>query len=210
MATDPQEGAKAPEQEPQKEAAPAAKGEPGSPRGAEPAKAAAAPAAAPKEKAPRRPLVLPQPLLLAGAAALALAAGVALGALLIAPRVIQARAAHAVAASEEKADKEGERSKPAVFRLDNIVVNPSGAQGARFLMATVAFELPDEKMAAAMRERESQIRDTVVATLESHSMDQLVAPGARDSIKRRLASAVAPFCPRPRKLRVYLPQFVIQ
>ncbi len=158
------------------------------------------------------------PMLLVGAVALGLALGVTTGTFLVAPRVLAARSARP-AAADEKAAKErgggahGEKDrgkKGSLFRVDNIVVNPSGSQGTRFLMVSVAFEVPDEKAGAELREHEVEVRDAVISTLESQTLERLTRPGARDSLKRRLAAAVTPMTAGARWLRVYLPQFVIQ
>ena len=176
-----------------------------------------------EEMAPARPFKLPEPAILAAVIVIALAAGSLLGILVIAPRVVAARNARpAVAAKTEDggAAKEGEgkqdegkkgaEEKSAVYSIDNIVVNPAGSAGTRFLMASVAFELPNEKAVAALREKEVQIRDAVITTLESQTLEMLSAPGSREGIKRQLAIAVRPLVPGHQPVRVYLPQFVLQ
>jgi flagellar FliL protein len=89
-------------------------------------------------------------------------------------------------------------------------VNPAGSAGTRFLMASVAFELSDEKVAAALQEQEVQVRDAVITALESQTLEMLTAPGSRAAIKRQLAATIQPLVPGHQPLRVYLPQFVIQ
>ena len=77
-------------------------------------------------------------------------------------------------------------------------------------MATVAFELPDEKALEGLRERDAELRDAVITTFESQTLEMLTAPGAREALKRRLAAAAAPVLGDIKHVRVYLPQFVIQ
>ncbi|MFZ5624818.1 MAG: flagellar basal body-associated FliL family protein [Gemmatimonadota bacterium] len=136
-------------------------------------------------------------------AAAALGGGV--GALVVAPRLAPApdKAAHA------KAGAAAARAEARVFRLDNMVVNPAGSAGTRFLMVSVAFEVSPE-LEPVLRAREVQVRDLVTATLEQQTLDMLTRPGARDSLKQALADAVAPITGGPDHVRVYLPQFVIQ
>ena len=178
------------------------------------------------EKAPAQPFNLPESAILAAVIVVSLTAGSLLGTLLIAPQVIAARNARfATPARAEKAEgsvgaqegegqkgdqKKGRGEKSAVYRIDNIVVNPAGSAGTRFLMASVALELSDEKAVAALREKEVQIRDAVITTLESQTLEMLSAPGSREGIKRQLAVAVRPLVPGRQQLRVYLPQFVLQ
>jgi flagellar FliL protein len=171
------------------------------------------------------------PLVLVGVVVGALALGGASGAILVGPRLIAARAAQPAAApadsvapseptapaeapAPEAASAAGQaargRIKSIVYRLDNIIVNPAGSQGTRFLMASVAVELPTDAAEDQMREHEVQVRDAVIAALECQTLQMLTRPGARDSLKLRLAAAVGPLIGNPRPLRVYLPQFVIQ
>jgi flagellar protein FliL len=179
-----------------------------------------------EKKAPGLPFKIPESAILAATIVASLTAGSLLGGLFIAPKVIAARNAQpATPARVEKTEgggevqesegkesegKKGEKEKSAVFSIDNIVVNPAGSAGTRFLMASVAFELSDEKAVAALREQEVQIRDAVITTLESQTLEMLAAPGSREGIKRQLAVAVKPLVPGHRQVRVYLPQFVLQ
>jgi flagellar FliL protein len=183
----------------------------------------------PSEKSKAAPAAGP---LLLGVAAVGLVVGGLVGTVFIAPPLIAARdksaAAHADPAHEEAAEPEGGHggghdgghggghgkgkhgaAKSAVYRIDNIIVNPAGSQGSRFLMATVAFEARDPKVESRLREHDVKVRDAVTATLESQSMEMLGRPGARDSLRRKLATVVAPFTGGAR-VEVYLPQLVIQ
>jgi len=156
-------------------------------------------------------------LLLAGVAIGALALGGLTGGFLIGPRLVAMRGGEPAGAhqdeqaaeSEEPGHTEGGAAHPVAFKVDNIIVNPAGSEGTRFLMASVTFELQDEKVAERLRERDFVVRDAVISVLENQTLEALTRPGARDSLKRRLAEAVRPFA-GSRKLSVFLPQFVIQ
>lgn len=106
--------------------------------------------------------------------------------------------------------KHGEAAKNVFMKLENIIVNPSGSQGARFLMVSVAIGLPNEKVGALLRDREAEVRDAVIGALERQTMDSLTKPGAREQIKSDIAAALAPIAGKGKKLTIFLPQFVIQ
>jgi flagellar basal body-associated protein FliL len=185
------------------------------------------PAAEGAEKAapPARPKVA-LPLMLIGVVAGGLVAGVALGSLLVAPQVNRMRHQAAVASAigprhkQEKKDskgkkdkKKGEEGKAPVYKLDNIIVNPSGSQGQRFLMCTVAIESDDSKALDVLREHEIELRDRVISLLSKQSLDRLTAESARDSLRAELLSAIRPALGpegRDAELKVFLPQFVVQ
>jgi flagellar FliL protein len=161
-----------------------------------------------------------KPVILIGVLALALAAGAG-GGFVLAPRL--APSAHAAAdsaggehdeaaaeGSGEAKHGKGEGGGGRIFRLDNLIVNPAGSEGTRFLMASVAFEVETEAAEAALKDHEVQVRDLVVTRLESQTMQMLTRPAARDSIKRQLGQVVAPVVGPKSRVTVYLPQFVIQ
>ena len=163
----------------------------------------------------------------------ALIAGAALGAFLIAPPLIQSRQKSELATriadaeagpearkkkKKDKKDAKGgehgaEAGKSPLYRIDNVIVNPAGSLGQRFLMCSVALELQDEKLVEVLRQREIEVRDVVISTLESNTLAQLTQPGARDSLRASLAHALHPLlgdAGEDEHLRVFLPQFVIQ
>jgi flagellar FliL protein len=143
----------------------------------------------------------------------AVAAGVG-GGFVLAPRLTHPAAkdsAEAEAEPETKEHGKGEKGEGGrIFKLENLIVNPAGSEGSRFLMTSVAFEVETEAAEAALKDHDVQVRDLVVSRLESQTMQMLTRPFARDSIKRRLAEAVVPVIGPKAKVKVYLPQFVIQ
>ena len=161
----------------------------------------------------------------------ALIAGAATGVFLVAPSLIQTRQKTELAsriadaeagpqAKKKKNKKESkggdhgaEAGKSPLYRIDNVIVNPAGSLGQRFLMCSVAVELHDEKLVDILRQRDIEVRDVVISTLESNTLAQLTQPGARDSLRESLAHALHPLLGEEGEdehLRVFLPQFVIQ
>jgi flagellar protein FliL len=144
------------------------------------------------------------------------------GAYLIAPRLAGGTTAQAAtapatagtapaAAPAAKPVKKGEKSEPArIYRIDNVIVNPAGSDGARFLMASIAYQIPDEASEQTLRAHEIQLRDDVVGALESMSMPRLTQPHARDTIKVQLLEIARRILGPQAQIDVFMPQFVIQ
>jgi len=170
---------------------------------------AAAPGAAngatPAVAPPAKPNPLPTLLGIAGGA---LVAGAALGFFLVAPRVVAARSAAPATAHAEKKGEKGKPSKPATYRMDNIIVNPAGSNGTRFLMASVAIELDDAKIGDTLHDKDVELRDAVISTIEKQSLEAITRPGARDTLRNQLVLKLAPIIGATP--RVFLPQFVLQ
>lgn len=176
-------------------------------------------ATAPAEGAEAKPKKANK-LLLPLVVALTTVAGGVVGVMVVGPK-LSAKAGlqaglEAKGAEEEKGgEKEGKEGKEGgqkgpMLKLDNLIVNPSGSQGARFLMVSVAIETTSGDQDEKLRAQEPQIRDVIIALLEKQTMEQLSAPGVRDTLKAQLSDTISAIAGTKTKLRVFLPQFVIQ
>jgi flagellar basal body-associated protein FliL len=167
------------------------------------------------------------PLPLIGAAIGAVVLGSVLGVFILAPRLAPSHApADATSASAEKGkgegkgkgehdksggEKGGEKAEAGVIhRIDNLIVNPAGSQGRRFLMMSVAIEVPDAKAEGQLREHDAQLRDAILGALESESITTITSLGGRDSVRFAIQRVVQPLVADAEYVHVYLPQFVLQ
>lgn len=108
----------------------------------------------------------------------------------------------------EKKGKEGAASS--VYTIDNLVLNPAGSGGTRFLLLSIAFEMKDAAALESIKTRDAELRDAVLVTLGSKTVEQLSDMTARDSLKAELRTATAKALRTRGVRRVYFPQFVIQ
>jgi len=97
-----------------------------------------------------------------------------------------------------------------IYELENLIVNPAGSQGTRFLVTTLAVELDTEEIASALEEREAAARDAVIDLLGSKTVVELSDIGIRDSLRAELAEALRKVIGVGGVRRIYLPQYVIQ
>jgi flagellar FliL protein len=155
------------------------------------------------------------PILIASGAVL----GGLVASLVVAPRIIarmDAKAAPdstAARAGDGQSGGEGEHAaggETKMVELENIIVNPAGSQGTRFLMTTVVVSVPNDLIQKQLAERKVELRDQITTILESQTMNQLTTPGARDSVKARVGAAVAAILGPKVHVRIFIPQFVIQ
>ncbi|MHB1328087.1 MAG: flagellar basal body-associated FliL family protein [Gemmatimonadales bacterium] len=167
-------------------------------------------AGAEEAAAPKAPNKLILPLVVA----IMTIAGGAVGVMVIAPMLAPAHQtaaldpAHSPDSAGEAAT--GKETKGPIFRIDNLIVNPSGSQGSRFLMVSVAVETSSASHEEQLRRQEAQIRDVTISLLERETMESLSQVGIRDTLKSRLADTLSAITGSRPKLRVFLPQFVIQ
>ncbi len=93
--------------------------------------------------------------------------------------------------AEGESHNEGEaKGGASITLLDEIIVNPAGTGGRRFLSTIVGLTLKDGKSEAAVQGQMPIIRDAAITLLSSKSLDQLASVAYRDSIRQELMATV--------------------
>ena len=183
----------------------------------------AAPDAAPvaENSTPKRKLPLIAGLVIAG-----VAAGGAAGVLVAGPVIAKRFAAAPAAASAEapaeggshggkegKEGKEGEAkgAEAVSFVIDNLVLNPAGSGGSRFLLASVSLRLNSTATKDALALRDAEARDAILRLLGTKQVEELIDVNSRDKIKKEISTIVNGMFPGAKVVQgVFFSQFVIQ
>lgn len=113
-------------------------------------------------------------------------------------------------AGEHGATEGGEVAKPPVLLLENLVLNPSGSGGARYLLASIAIEAADAKGVEALTARDAELKDLVLTALSKKSVEELSDVAGREAIKTELLAAIKERFGKNSVKQLYFPQFVIQ
>jgi flagellar FliL protein len=147
-------------------------------------------------------------------AGLALGAGV--GLFILGPKLAPASPSHATAKAKEEHkenEKEGEKGKSEaspVYQLDNMVLNPSGSNGVRFLLVSVALEVKDEATLTMIKGHDAEMRDMILRLFGAKTAEQLTEASAREPLRGEVIAAFNKLFPAGTIKKVYFPQFVIQ
>ena len=151
-----------------------------------------------------------------GVIAIGLVAGTGLGIFVIGPTLSHrlgpktASAATAPKGEKEKG-KEGEADPTKVLHVvDNLVLNPAGSNGQRFLMVNATFEMKDAAAVEKIKSHDAEVRDVLLTVLGHKTVEELTDVSQRESIKKEMIVALNPLFPGNLISRVYFPQFVIQ
>jgi flagellar FliL protein len=97
-----------------------------------------------------------------------------------------------------------------VHAVENLVLNPAGSGGTRFLMVNATFELKDGAAEQLMKDHEAEVRDHILGLLGKKTVDELTDMTRREGLKKEVIDAVAPLFPKGAVKKVFFPQFVIQ
>jgi flagellar FliL protein len=109
----------------------------------------------------------------------------------------------------KKKKKEGEESS-FIYTIKDIVVNPAGTGGTRFLSVSFAFELESAELQKEFEEREPVIRDALITVLSSKTVAQLTDPKQKEIVRYQIAKKVAKLLRTDELAGVYYTDFVLQ
>jgi flagellar protein FliL len=153
-------------------------------------------AAAPAVKSSKTTLILAVVGILAGAGA---------GLFALGPMLAKRGGGHAPAVKAAE-----QANSFVVHAVENLVLNPAGSGGTRFLMVNATFELKDGGTEQLMKDHEAEVRDHILGLLGKKTVDELTDMTRREGLKKEVIDAVAPLFPKGAVKKVFFPQFVIQ
>ena len=109
-----------------------------------------------------------------------------------------------------KKGEHGPAVPPPAYTIADLVLNPAGSGGTRFLMLSVAFDMKDSASVEAIKLRDAEIKDAVLALVGAKTVEQLADVASREPLKVEIKDLVVKIMKRKVIKRVSFPQFVIQ
>jgi flagellar basal body-associated protein FliL len=97
-----------------------------------------------------------------------------------------------------------------VYVVKDLVVNPAGTNGLRFLLATIGLEVTSEETVKELEKRDVQIHDSIIGILTSRTLPELDDPSLRDSLKIEIKEGINKDLTTGKVLNVYFSKFIIQ
>lgn len=94
--------------------------------------------------------------------------------------------------------------------LDNLIVNPAGSDGKRFLMVKIGLESEESQTLEEIAQKKIVINDTVLNILSSETAEELASIENRDAIKEALRNALNEILTEGKITRLYFTQYVLQ
>lgn len=111
--------------------------------------------------------------------------------------------------------KEGETAKDdgpmIIYQTDDLIVNPKGSGGRRYLMAQIGLSVPSEEIRKEFEaNRKAQLYDILNQFLATKSIDELADIDKRDSIKIDLKNVLNKEINGNKIKNVFFSKFVVQ
>ncbi len=113
------------------------------------------------------------------------------------------------AAVTKKKDS-GIQHEPIFHTVKDIVINPAGTGGTRFLSVSFAFQLDSPEMAAVMESKENIVRDVLITILSAKTIAQLTDPKQKEIVRYQIKKRVSELLKTDELTAVYYTDFVLQ
>ena len=97
-----------------------------------------------------------------------------------------------------------------VFVVKDIIVNPAGTNGTRFLLMTIGFEVSSPETQKELETKEIQVRDALTTILCTKSLEELASTERREELRTQIADRIAGVIKRGSLTSVYFSKFIIQ
>ena len=97
-----------------------------------------------------------------------------------------------------------------IYTISDIVINPAGTGGTRYLSVSFGFELESELLVAKFEDRESIIRDALITILSSKTVAHLTDLKQKEIIRYQIEKRVSKIMKTNELAGVYYTDFVLQ
>ena len=166
--------------------------------------------AAPAAKGKRLPLVI--------ALTIGLTIGALAGSLVVGPLVAEGDATGECTCEEEAGghgaegavDSHGNPIAKPTYNVENLVLNPAGSGGTRYLVLSISFSVRDSATVTKMKDRDPELRDILLKVLGAKTVPQLSDMNARPALKAEVRAQAGRLFGEKTITDVFFPQFVIQ
>ncbi len=159
-----------------------------------------APAAAPRKLETKKLILIGVPLFL-----VQLALVYFLTAKFVAPTATAAPVSPQVPAGEKT-----EGVEQHIFLIKDLIVNPAGTNGTRFLLTTIGVQVSTPEAAKELETKEVQVRDVLNTILTSKGLGELVSPELREKLRLEIAGRIGAMLKTGKLENVYFSKFIIQ
>jgi flagellar FliL protein len=115
----------------------------------------------------------------------------------------------AVEKTEENKEKEGKESAVEVYVIKDIIINPAGTNGTRFLLTTIGVEVSNAEARAEIEKKDMQVRDALNTILTTKGLAELNGLG-RDHLRTEILEKLSELVKSGKIKNVYFSKFIIQ
>jgi flagellar FliL protein len=115
--------------------------------------------------------------------------------------------------STAKTEEESQKAESAtqnIFLIKDIIINPAGTNGTRFLLTTVGIEVSTPEAQQELEKKEVRVRDLLNSILTSKGLSDLVSMEQRELLRVEISKKVGELLKAGKLRNVYFSKFIIQ
>jgi len=110
---------------------------------------------------------------------------------------------------EPVSEKKEEVVRP-VYVVSDLIVNPAGTNGTRFLLTTIGVEVDSPQTKIELEQKDIQIRDALITILTGKGLDQLGKIEQREILRSEISLKISEILTTGKPKNVYFGKFIIQ
>jgi flagellar FliL protein len=104
----------------------------------------------------------------------------------------------------------GEPVAAPMFIVKDLIVNPAGTNGTRFLLLTVGFETSTTQGEKELERKEIQVRDALNSVLTTKTLEELANVQQREQLRSDILARASELVKSGTVTNVYFSKFIIQ
>ena len=105
---------------------------------------------------------------------------------------------------------EGQEVSSLIYAMENIVINPSGTGGSRFLSVSFGFEIESMELKEEFTQKEPIIRDALITILSSKTVAELTDAKQKEIVRYQIKKRLSKLMHTDDLAGVYYTDFVLQ
>jgi flagellar FliL protein len=113
----------------------------------------------------------------------------------------------------DKKDKKGKKGEPVhseVYMIEDVIVNPAGTGGTRFLSVSIGFEISSKETIALFEKRGPLIKDALLTILGSKTIEQLSDAKEKEITRYQIKRRIEQLLRSEDIMAVYFTDFILQ
>lgn len=104
----------------------------------------------------------------------------------------------------------GDAKEDHIYVVKDLIINPAGTNGTRFLLTTIGFKVSSAGAEAELEKKDIELRDILNTTLTSKGLDELIDVHQRDSLRSEITGKVSAMMKTGKLRNVFFSKFIIQ
>ena len=113
-------------------------------------------------------------------------------------------------ASAEEASAEETAAEKEVYLVENLLVNPNGTSGKRYLSTSIGLETVNAAAKEELASKDLQVRDLLISILSARTVTQLTSSTEREQMRKEIQTRLNQLLAGDKLSAVYFVDYVMQ